>query len=693
MQFSTDWIRQYIGLPEGADNAELGRRLTAAGLAVEGEEEAGAPNGRRDLVFDIDVTTNRPDCMNHLGLAREASVLFGVELKPPSSDLAVSSELAADAASLEVDDAALCPRYDALIIEGVRVGPSPDWLRLRLEAIGSRSINNVVDVTNFVLWETGQPLHAFDLDELAGSKIHVRRAREGEELVTLDGETRALDPEILVIADAERAIALAGIMGGLESEVTGKTTRVLLESAHFDPRTVRRGASKLGMHTDASHRFERGADPEACLWAARRAAALIAEVAGGTVRSGELEFKELRADWPPRVDVELSKIRGFGGAEISAEEVETTLRGLGFALENSVLEGGESRWTVTAPSWRYYDFDDAFPADVYEEVWRVYGFDNIESTIPKLVGHDAPARPEHMLRRRIADHLVSCGLAEAINFGFHSRAEDDAYANLLEDADAVELANPLSDRYAVMRRSMLPNMVTSALFNQRRGATAVQLFEIGHVFSAGEQGGKPREIEALALAIGGSLGSPWSGQSELDFYDLKGILESLADVLGTGLRMRPAAVRGLLDGAAAEIFLASAPDRRIGYLGRLDSEDPVYPLYVAELETECFLGGEVFIEVQAPSRYPAISVDSTLTHDLNVSWEALAEAVRGAGVEDLTSFGLKDRYQGKGVPDGAVNTTISFVYNSDHRSLTQEEVNDRHVRLTTALNERFGVEA
>ncbi|MCG8455117.1 MAG: phenylalanine--tRNA ligase subunit beta, partial [Holophagales bacterium] len=667
MEFSKNWIGDFVDLPP--DAVELADRLTSAGLAVEGVEARDD-----DHVLDIEVTTNRPDCMSHLGLAREVAALYGAELHPPATELETAEAEIGEVASLEIEDFDLCPRYTALVIQGVKVGPSPDWLRRRLEAIGARSINNVVDITNYVLWETGQPLHAFDLERIAGGHVRVRRAQDGETLKTLDGEDRELDPSILVIADAERPIALGGIMGGFDSEVTDDSTDVLLESAHFDPNTVRRGAKKLGMHTDASHRFERGADPEACLWASRRAAALIVQVAGGEVLAGELDSRRLRADWPPRVTIQVDRLERFGGIEIGGERSVRILESLGFSVDRKDADRDSASLDVTAPSWRYYDFDNAHAQDVYEEVLRIVGFDPIEPTLPAISGVDAPIRPSQIRRRRTQDVLAAAGLAEAINFAFHSRAEDDAYVSLYGDRPAMELANPLSDLYAVMRRSLLPNLVAAARYNQHRGAPAVGLFEIGHIFGAEGDAGS-QEMENLAVVMGGEVGTPWERHTAVDFYDLKGVIELLGFELGRSLSFRAADRSKLVPGSAAEIRLAGTEGEGavIGHLGQLD-EDTAYPLLVAELSLDLLGDPELSLEVRTPSRYPGISVDLTFTHALSVPWREIEASIRAAEVEDLRRFALHDRYRGEGVPDGAVNTSITFHYNSEERSLTQEEV-------------------
>ncbi len=686
MQLSKNWLNDYLSKPLDAE--ELATRLTHSGHAVDGVEAKGD-----DFLLEIDITTNRPDCMNHLGMAREASQLFACDLMLPDSRFNSVAAKAEEAASLRVEDHDLCPSYTALVIRGVRIGPSPDWLVARLESIGSRSINNIVDITNFVLWETGQPLHAFDLDRIDGQQVIVRPAKVGEKLTTLDGEERLLDPSILVIADAKGPIALAGIMGGLDSEVTESTANILLESAHFDPTTVRKGAKKLGMHTDASHRFERGADPKACLWAAQRAARLIVEVAGGEVLSSHLDATRLRADWPPEVTIDVAALERFGGAEIGRRRCIDILTGLGFDVEAEDVEaedaGKGSRLQVTVPSWRYYDFEQAHAQDVYEEVLRIFGFDNIPSTLPALGVPDGNPLPGHRLRRRVQDTLAASGFNEVINFAFLDRQTDAQYPSFYGQRQPMELANPLSDRYAVMRRSLLPNLVESARYNQRRGAECLQLFEIGHIFAADSEQGRV-EMDALAVVLGGHLGSPWERQVELDFFDLKGTIEAVAEAVDFPLTWRPAEIPQLVVGASAHILSAADPSLKVGIIGQLKSPDLPYDLYVAELALERLLVDQPDLTTTPPSKHPGISVDSTLTHALSVPWADIEKTIVGAQVEHLQQVVLKDRYRGQGVPPGSVNTTITFHYGAEDRTLTQEEINDIHFPLAEQLEQRFG---
>jgi len=683
MEFSLSWLGEYVELP--ADPKELQRRLTDAGLNVEGMAAQGG-----DTVLDIDVTSNRPDCMNHVGLAREVSVLYGRPLRWPPVQPMEGAERALDVARIEVEDVEGCPRFAGRVVRGVRVGPSPEWLRRRLESIGLRSINNVVDVTNFVLWELGQPLHAYDLAKLAGSVLVARRARAGERLVTLDGQERRLDSEVLVIADAEQPVGLAGVMGGLESEVTEATRDVFIEGAHFDRRTVRLAGKRFGLHTDAKHRFERGSDPGICAEAVSRAAVLMAEVAGGTVLHGVIDVRDETRDWTRRGRLDLAKLDAFAGAEIDSADAERWLAGLGFGVERS---GGNGVWNVTVPSWRYFDFQprpepphEVYPQDLYEEVLRIHGLDRIPAALPAIPGADAP-RPENQVRReRMRRQLAASGYSEAIHFAFLDPARDAAFPSLRPEAKAIRLANPLSEQYSVLRRSLAPNLVEAARFNQRRGLAAVRLFEIANVFFDNPGGGLPDQPEHVGLVCGGKLGNPWERDVDLDFFDLKGTVEALADVFGVRLTARPADLPGLLAGHAAELV---RDGHVVGWLGRIEEEEG-YPLYAAELAAEALAGGEISLQVDLPSRFPGISADFTLTHAVETLWTEIDAGIAGLKPPELVAWRLKVRYRGPGVPEGAVNTTISFEYNARERSLTQEEVNARQHGLNQELERRFG---
>ena len=678
MRFSRNWLNELApGLREKSD---LEARLTMAGFAVEAVL-GSADTGAADEVLDIDVTTNRSDAMCHLGLAREAAALHDVPLEPPAATLPADRPMTPpDLVTIGAPE--LCRRYVGVVVKGVGVGESPGWVQDRLRAIGLRPINNVVDATNLVLWESGQPLHAFDLATLRGGGVVVREAAAGETLRTLDGEARTLAAGMLVIADAERAVALAGVMGGQETEVTAATTDVLLESAWFDPQSVRRTARRLGMHTDASHRFERGVDPEGQLAAAERAAALLVEIAGAREVSVAADVRG--APLPSLQPIPLSSHRldRFVGADVPRREVERLLSALGFRL----AAAGEGQWRVSVPSWRRFDVLEE--ADLFEEVLRLHGFDRVAPALPAIGGPDAPELPAHRLRRRAREAVSGAGFAETVNWAFYGGEEDARFAPISPAGPALRLLNPLSERHALMRRSLLPGLVESASFNRRRGLPAVRLYEVGHVFWRGGDG-EPGEADEVGLVLGGRLGNPWQRETELDLFDLKGAVEELADALGRALEADPAEVEGFEPGRAARLRLAGAGEP-IGVIGQVAEPAEAYPLFAAELALGPFLPLPPPPEAALPSRFPAVAVDLTLTHGVDVPWAALAAEIERRRPPELARFELENRYQGEGVPAGAVNTTIHFVYQLADRSLTQEEVNERQLALASALEQRFG---
>ena len=671
MRFSLDWLRELAPVPAAAGAEEISTRLTGGGLHVEGIE---AVEG--DTVFDVDVTTNRVDVMCHLGLARELAALYDVELQlPPAAGPTSEHERAVP---VSIAAAALCRRYVGLVVRGVTIGPSPAWLKRRLLALGQRPINNVVDVTNYVLWERGQPLHAFDLAKVGS--IVVREALAGETVRTLDGEDRRLDSGMLVIADDRRPIALAGIMGGQETEVTAATRDVLLESGWFDPKSVRRTAKRLGMHTDASHRFERGVDPEGQLAAALRAAALIAEIGGASAVEPPIDVRGEALPPVPPIELSHRRLERFAGGVVPPAEVERLLGLIGFGL--SPAGHGETRWQVEVPSWRRFDVLEE--ADLFEEVLRLHGFERIAAALPGIPGLDAPELPGHRLRRMVRQRLAASGYQEAIDYAFYGEAEDARFEPFGASGRALAVSNPLSERHGWMRRSLLPGLLESAAFNRRHGLPAVRLFEVGRVFWHGEDG-QPRESEHVALVCGGREGNPWQRVVELDLFDAKGAVEALALALDRELEAWPAEVTGLVPGKAARLVLASEGTETVGILGQVEEPEEGYSLFVAELAMAALLPLPGAKPVNLPSRLPGVEVDLTFTHALDVSWKRIAAAIAAHRPPEMVSFELENRYQGPGVPPGAVNTTIHFVYNATDRSLTQEEVNAHQLAIAAAL--------
>src|SRR5436853_2786951 len=486
MKISYNWLSELVTLT--LKPQELAERLTMAGLAVESIERHGD-----DHLLDIDLTLNRPDALSHLGVAREAAIICGTALKPQVAKLTESDEAAESVAAIETHDPQLCPRYAARVVRGVKVGPSPKWLIDRLEALGQRSVNNIADISNYVMFEMGQPTHAFDLHTLKGRRIIVRRAQPGEILRTLDGVDRTLSPEMLVIADAERAVAVAGVMGGEETEISSATTDVLLESAYFDPDSVRHTSRELGLTTEASYRFERGADFDAAVRAADRASRLIAEIAGGVVLQGVLDEYSAPITRTP-VPLREARIERLAGLKVEIERAAEILTALEFKVE--LLK---ERYELLAlpPSFR---IDVSREEDLVEEVARHIGYEKIALTVPEWSGTGAYLAGE-TIRRGLRRELLSSGFDEAISFSFAAGERDRLFRN--SETDPPTITNPIDANETAMRGSLITRLLESIQGNFNKGTKDVKLFEIGRVFGRVAADGRPQERERLALIMTG----------------------------------------------------------------------------------------------------------------------------------------------------------------------------------------------
>src|ERR1041384_7982884 len=486
MFISYNWLRDLTGT--NLSPGDIRDALTNVGLAVDAVAERGD-----DHVIDVEVASNRGDCLSHIGIARELAVIENSQVQNPASRIPSTNGKASDFASVEILDSDLCPRYAARIVRGVKIAPSPEWLTKKLESIGQRPINNVADITNYVLHEFGQPLHAFDLAKLAEKKIVVRRARRDETIKTLDGVDRKLDDQMLVIADAKEAVAVAGVMGGEFSEISDRTTDVLIESAYFNASSVRRTAKLLGLHTEASHRFERGTDPEGVIAAQARCVALICELAGGVATEDALDAypKPLAlksvALRPARIEVVTS-------LRVDDADVKRILTTLGFAL----IDEGSQALTYTVPSWRH---DVAIEEDLIEEVARHAGYDQIGSELPpaSAAGAYHPSEPRKRALRR---SLAQSGFDEAIDLSFIETTNAFELIPEVETAsEPVTLVNPIIEEASRMRPTLLPGLLKSIRHNLNQGTRDICLFEAGRVFGGSGGGELPREREALALAI------------------------------------------------------------------------------------------------------------------------------------------------------------------------------------------------
>jgi phenylalanyl-tRNA synthetase beta chain len=672
MLISHDWLKDYTDTE--LTPQELREKLTMVGLAIDAVEEHDS-----DAVLDVEVPSNRPDCLSHIGVAREVTVIERKQLRQPEIKSFPTEGRASELTSVEIKDADLCPRYAARLVCGVKIGPSPEWLVKRLETIGQRPINNVADITNYVLHEMGQPLHAFDFHKLGGKRIVVRRASPGEKLKTLDGVERELTSEMLVIADAERAVAMAGIMGGEESEISSATTDVLIESAYFEPNSVRRTARALGMDTEASRRFERGADREGVLRAQERCVQLICELAGGVASEDAIDVYPQPLE-PRKIYLRPDRVRELTSLSVPPLDAVRILTGLQFEVTES-----DERLLCTVPSWR---IDVEQEEDLVEEVARHTGFDKIGSELPPSSA-SGEYQPTEMKQRLLRRALNAFGFDEAINFSFAPKETDGQ----------PELKNPIIEEAAFMRATLLPGLLTSLRHNLNHGIRDVRLFEIGRVFGPVKPGELPDERLALGVvATGGAIeANKAQAERELDFFDVKGALETAVDWMTLSpLSFTQTSSAHLRSGQAAQIKLSDGT--KIGTIGRLaETVASGYkfrnPVYVMELDLEALLNEPArTVHYSTLPRYPSVVRDISLLLNRNVALDEIVNVVKAKQVDDFRDVKLVGTFEGGNIPPAKRSVTLRLEYRSDERTLRDEEVDERHARLTSALLETFSAQ-
>ena len=684
------WLRELVDVPVGVD--ELADRLTMCGFEVGAVEPWPAdprdPEGAPDAVLDLEITTNRPDCLSVLGIAREVATAYRSELRMPPAASGGSGPGAGDAIAITIEDPDLCPRYVGALAQ-VTVAPSPPWLARRLEAADVRPINNVVDVTNYVMIELGHPMHAFDLDRLAGPEIRVRRARAGETVRTLDGADRTLDPDMLVIADAEHPQAVAGVMGGAASEVGADTRTIVLEAAWFDPIPVRRTSRRLGLATDASYRFERGADVAAPAAAIRRAHQLLADIGAGAPRGALVD----RFPAPPRpIEIRLrhARIARVLGQTVDEGFVAPALTRLGFEPRPAAADEGPA-WRVRVPTFRV---DVKREEDLIEEIARHHGYDEIPTTFPALT-RPAPAPGPWRARDRLVRRLLTgAGYSEAVTYGF----VEEAAARAVHDdpKDVVALRNPLSERGAVLRPSLLAGLVDSVVHNRRRERHDVRLFEIGSRFRRGDG-----ETPALGIAIAGAAAAAhWSAPARpADLFDLTGVIARLCAGFGMDAAFEPMAAGHLVPGRSAHVHLRTGADRVV--LGEAGQLDPALaasrgmtgsdPVYVAELDLRRLdLGVLDRLRAAPVPRYPSVTRDISVEVDDSLPAAQLRDTIRAAAGPALVDVVEVDRYTGSGVAAGAVSLSVRLTFRAPDRTLTDTEVQRSTDAVLHALAEAHG---
>ncbi len=675
MKLSPAWLREFVD--PTVDNLRLAHDLTAVGIAVEGISGEG-----ENAVFEMEIGTNRPDAMNHYGVARETSAIYNLPLRPIASSLSASQ--GAEDFSVEIADQSGCARYTARILRDVSIRPSPAAISSRLTLVDQRPINNAADATNYTLWEMGHPTHVFDLDLLEGGKILVRRAFSGETLKTLDGVERKLTPEDLVIADSNKPVALAGVMGGFDTMITQKTRNILIEAAWFDPSTVRKASRRFGLHTDASHRFERGADFEATTLACDRVAALILESAGGRVSGDRIDTVARQVDLAP-VALHLSEVHRILGEKLETNEIFRILKQLGFELMPE--RGGDPDFTVHIPSWR---LDVEREIDVIEEIARLHGFDKFSNTLPAYAGAVVEA-PDAEKDAKLRASLLALGYNEALSLTFISHQDAETFSAV----PVIELANPQSEEASVMRSSLVPGMLNMLAYNLNRGANKVRLFEAGSIFEATDHGAsEPRQICMGATSPPLQKTQGW-GSHDGGFFQLKGDLENLLhpfqhkqltfDPQTSDYYHPDRSARALMDGAAVAQFGQIHPD--IATARKLRENVLIAELYLDRL----YPHGLRAVRYQPLPRYPAVERDFSFTFDDGVAFEKIELAVTGLGLAELGSFIPVEIFRGGNVPAGKYSILLRARFQSSARTLREDEVAKWSERIVKALESLGGM--
>jgi phenylalanyl-tRNA synthetase beta chain len=690
MRISYNWLKEYVDVrlpPE-----KLAGAFTMAGLSVESLTRAGD-----DWIFELEATSNRPDWLSYIGVARELSAITGRKLRIPTAKVHQFAGLPvsrlknenrptgqpANRITVKVEDRKLCPRYTARIIRGVKVGESPAWLKGRMEAMGLRSVNNVVDITNFCLFETGEPMHAFDLDRIAGGEVMVRRAKKEEKILTIDGSEKPLDDSVLVIADRDKPIAVAGVMGGFQTEVSLSTKNILLEAASFDSVSVRRAGRALGLATESSYRFERKVDIGNIVYSSDRATGLIAEIAGGTVG----EMFDIGVKKEPRQDITLrfARLDKITGADIDKKKAEKILRSLGLEIKKS---SGDAL-KLGVPGFRN---DLREEIDVIEEVIRVYGYDKIPPTMPAVTAQPLRRPPATVLEDEIRRTLVGLGMDEIVTYSLISKKVLEM-AGLAAEA-AISIKNPLSAEQEVMRPDLFIGILNAMLWNMNRKNKDLELFEIGKIYIKGEDT-LPKEERALSLGLAGQVNPDRLSEArEYDFSDLKGIVETVLEEVGISGYSVEHASHGLLSPASSAAIRING--RMIGIMGEVRRDilanfDIKDKLYASQIALDALMKYAVLEKkfTQLP-KYPSVQRDISVIADKRIPNADMVKAIKEAAGGMLKSVKLIDRYTGRQIPNGKASLTYRLEYQDASKTLEEKDIASPHGRVLRSLEEKFG---
>jgi phenylalanyl-tRNA synthetase beta chain len=712
MKLSPQWIRDFVDL--AADDRRLAEDLTNVGISVEGISGAGA-----DTVFEMEIGTNRPDAMNHYGVAREAAAIYDLPLRPlepkfPSAAKAVSSGASGGTTEvvpfpngvsfpITVQEPQLCPRFTGRVIRGARITASPEKIARRLQLLDQRPISNAVDATNYVLWEIGKPTHVFDMDLLEGGQIVVRKARDGETLKTLDGVERKLSVEDLVVCDAKKPVGLAGVMGGYDTMITEKTRNIVIESAWWDPGIIRKMSRRHGLHTDASHRFERGADFESTVLSCDRVAEMILESGGGELVGDVVDVVSKKMDQAPVV-LHVVEVRRILGGHLDAGQIHRLLKRLGFSL---IPEGeGDAQFRVHIPSWR---LDVEREIDLIEEIARLHGYDKFENTLPAYSGAVVEL-PHTAMDRALRQRALALGYNEALSLTFVSHADAEKFASFSAEAKVLELENPLSEEASVMRTSLAPGMLDMLAWNLNRDVPEARLFEIGSVYEladglSGEPRVEPKRacLGATAAAVKGSL--PTAGALDVSkgehaaaaeaFRCFKGDVENLLAAFAGDVsygREAPEyfhpgrSARARVNGAVVAQFGQIHPD--LAAARKLRQE-----VFLAEFDLEqLYKSGLRPVRFAPLGMYPAVERDFSFVFADGVSFEQMREAVAGAGVAELREFRPVEIFRGGAIAAGKYSVLLRARFQAGDRTLRDDEVVQWSGKIVAALTALGGAQ-
>ncbi|GAN31675.1 MAG: phenylalanine--tRNA ligase subunit beta [Candidatus Brocadia sp. AMX2] len=665
MKISYSWLKEYVDFCLSPQ--ELADKLTNVGLVV-----ADIKPVEDDFCLDIEVTSNRSDCLGIIGIAREVAAAVGGSLHSPETPFVTANTEISKFIDITVEEPILCPRYTARVIRQITVGHSPEWIQKRLKCIGLRPVNNIVDITNYVMMETGQPLHAFDLDKLTEQKIIVRKARSGDEIVVINGARRALFHDMLVIADGRRPVAVAGIMGGKETEVSESTKSVLLECAQFEPRQVRRTSRALGIASDSSYRFERGTDPEGLDHALQRAISLIKDYAGGEIASGAIDIRAGRYE-AKKITLRVERLRKVLGVEIKRDVAIDILKKLQFTILNDI----DNFIDVEVPSFR----GDAYrEIDLIEEVARIYGYNNIPTRTSITVRGSAKNKYE-IVENTTRQFLTSLGFYEVKTFSIVDISPLQS-VNLWSDRVGIDIVNPLRQEESRLRTSLLPSLIKTKRYNMNHGTEQIKIFEIAKVYLAGDK--LPDEKTCLSIL------------ADVDFFALKGIVESLLLNLGivSGSEWRgDIGVIGLKlfkNEKSAKISLGEEP---LGFLGEAKELGSKISSCMVELDMDLLVEKTNFTKKYRPlSQYPPVFRDLAIIVNETHTWDYIEKCIRNTPVNCLREINFFDVYRGKQVPAGKKSVAFNLCFQDHDRTLTSEEVDNAQQIILASLHKTLGAD-